>query len=148
MAGKAIGGATQWVEIPNLEDKKLALSSVLISSSPSVQSSGAAGATAREAGRFKPTDSLYFRFYVYNASEDADGTADAVIQAQIWSQSKVVAASKPQPATVLAKDGVAVPQANGMSLEGMAPGDYALRLVVVDHKANVTASRSIDFTIE
>jgi len=35
-----------------------------------------------------------------------------------------------------------------MSLEGMAPGDYELRLVVVDRKANVTASRSIDFTVD
>ena len=148
LEGKAVGGATQWVEIPNLEDKTLALSSVFVSSSPSVQASGAGGTMPREARRFKPNDSLYFRFYVYNASEGADGTADAVIQAQIWSQSKVIAASKPQPATVLAKDGVALPQANGMSLEGMAPGDYELRLVVVDRKANVTASRSIDFTVD
>jgi hypothetical protein len=71
-----------------------------------------------------------------------------VIQAQIWSQSKVVAASKPQPATELVKGGASLPQANGMSLDSLDPGLYELRIVVVDHKANATASRSIDFTVE
>jgi VWFA-related protein len=151
LEGKALGGATQWVEIPNLEDKKLALSSVFLSSSPSAPPSpaaGVAGTLPQETRRFKRTDSLNFRLYVYNAAEDADGTADAVIQAQIWSQSKVIAASKPQPVTVLEKDGIALPQANGMSLDGLMPGAYELRLVVVDRRANVTASRSIDFTVD
>jgi hypothetical protein len=71
-----------------------------------------------------------------------------VIQAQVWSQSKVVAASKPQPATQLVKDGVSIPQANGMSLESLAPGLYQLRIVVVDRQANATAFRSIDFTVD
>jgi VWFA-related protein len=151
--GKAVGGAKQWVEIPNLEDKNLALSSVFVSSSSTALSNPlaepAAGAPPGQMlRRFKPTDSLYFRFYVYNAFEQIDGSADALIQAQILSQSKVIAASKPQPASMLTKDGVAVAQANGMSLDGMAPGAYELRVVVVDRIANLTASRNVDFTVE
>jgi VWFA-related protein len=149
--GQTVGGATQWVEIPNLTDRKLTLSGVFLSSSPSGASNTATGSLAtRDAHalrRFKRTDGLYFQFYVYNSAVDDQGAADAVIQAQIWSQSKVVAASKPQPATLLVKDGVSVPQANGMSLESLAPGPYELRVVVVDRKANATAYRTIDFTV-
>jgi hypothetical protein len=153
--GQTVGGATQWIEIPNLAERKLTLSGVFLSSSPSslggTASNAAAGALAtRDAHalrRFKRTDGLYFQFYVYNPTVDDQGAADAVIQAQIWSQSKVVAASKPQPATQLVKDGVALPQGNGMSLESLAPGPYELRIVVVDRKANATASRNIDFTV-
>jgi hypothetical protein len=35
-----------------------------------------------------------------------------------------------------------------MSLEGLAPGRYELRVVVVDRKASATAFRDIDFTVE
>ena len=41
-----------------------------------------------------------------------------------------------------------LPQSNGMSLEGFEPGRYELRVVVVDRKANTTAFRSVDFTVE
>jgi len=139
LEGKLIGGAAQWVEIPNLADKKLALSGVFLSSSPS--------APPKTVRRFSRSDGLYFQFYVYNPAVDPDGSSDALIQAQIWSQSKLAAASKPQPATLLVKDGVSIAQANGMSLESLAPGAYELRIVVVDRRANVTANRSVDFTV-
>jgi hypothetical protein len=42
---------------------------------------------------------------------------------------------------------VSIPQGNGMGLEGLEPGPYELRVVVVDRKANATASRAIDFTV-
>ena len=35
-----------------------------------------------------------------------------------------------------------------MSLESLAPGAYELRVVVVDRKADATAFRSVDFTVE
>ena len=154
--GKTVGGATQWVEIPNLADKKLALSSVFLASSPSAApstasntpSDGLAPRDAHALRRFKRSDGLYFQFYVYNPAIDADGASDALIQAQIWSQSKVEAASKPQPATLLVKDGVSIPQGNAMSLDSLAPGVYELRIVVVDRRANATASGAIDFTVK
>jgi len=71
-----------------------------------------------------------------------------VFQAQIWSKGKVVAASKPRPASLQSKDGVPVPETNGMSLQELTPGDYALKVVVVDRKANATLARSVDFTVE
>ena len=41
-----------------------------------------------------------------------------------------------------------LPQSSGMSLEGLTPGRYDLRIVVVDRKANATVHRDVDFTVE
>jgi VWFA-related protein len=146
------GGAVQWVEIPELGDKKLAMSGVFLSSSPAPTgaSSGAEESpTLRESDtrRFRSTDSLYFQFYVYNPRIDDKGKSDVVVQAQIWSEGKVVAASKPKAAALEKKDGMPVPETNGMPLESLAPGSYELRVVVVDRKVNVTAFRNVDFTV-
>ena len=71
-----------------------------------------------------------------------------VLQAQIWSGGKVIAASKPRPAALERKEGVPVPETNGMSLQGLAPGDYNLKVVVVDRKADATITGSVDLTVE
>ena len=89
--------------------------------------------------RFKQSDSLYFQLYVYNALPDEKGATDVVLQAQIRSGANPIAASKPQAVTFQQKDGLPLPQSNGMSLESLAPGSYELRVVVVDRKANATA---------
>ena len=140
-----LGGASQRLEIPDLGQKKLALSGVFLST-------GAGGSeTLRLADakrRFKRADSLYFHVYVYNPARDEKGSSDVVLQAQIWSQGKVVAASKPRPASLESKDGIPLPETNGMSLQELTPGDYELRMVVVDRKSNTTLNRSVDLTVE
>ena len=73
----------------------------------------------------------------YNWLQLRPGTDDALL-----------AASEPQPVTFQQKDGLPLPQSNGMSLESLAPGDYELRVVVVDRKADATAFRSVEFTLE
>jgi VWFA-related protein len=129
------GGAAQWVEIPDLGERKLAMSSVFL-------------AGAGMLPRFKPTDRLSFQIYVYNPLVDDKGARDVVLQAQIWSAGKAIAASKPQPVTLQTKDGAPVPETNEMPLDGLAAGPYELRVVVVDRKANATIFRKVDFTVE
>jgi VWFA-related protein len=147
-----LGGAAQSIDVPNLADQKLALSSVFLATSakpaggPAADGAGV-GETLRDvqvSRSFKRGEGLYFQLYVYNVAPDAD----VVLQAQIRSGEKLVGASKPQPVTVQQKDGVLLPQSNGMSLEGFASGRYELRVVVVDRKTNLTVFRAIDFTVE
>ncbi len=83
---------------------------------------------------------------MYNVSRDEKGASDVVLQAQIRSGTSVIAASKPQPVALQQKDGVPLPETNGMSLEGLAAGAYELR--VVDRKANATTHRSVDLNVE
>ena len=150
-----VGHSTQWVEIPNLATKKLALSGLFLSASSGPAAGSAAAQGAGEAlydhqisRRFKSAESLYFQLYVYNPLTDPSGSSDVVLQAQIWSAGKVVAASKAQAVALRREKGILAPETEEMSLAGLTPGPYSLKVVVVDRKAQVTASRSVDFTVE
>jgi hypothetical protein len=149
-----LGGAARSIEVPDLAEKKLTLSSVFLSSSAASAGAapgGAAGEPLRDAQvlrRFKTSDTLYFQLYVYNAARDAAGANDVVLQAQIHSAGKPPFASKPRQALLQEKDGMPLPEGDSVPLAGLAPGSYELRIVVADRKANATASRSVDFTVE
>jgi VWFA-related protein len=144
------GGASHWLDVPDLGARKLTLSSLFVSAT-SGASPGKGGETIRDAQllrRFTKSDTLYFQLYVYNPQADEAGATDVVLQAQIRSGKDPIAASKPQVVTFQEKDGMPVPQGNGMSLESLAPGDYELRVVVVDRKANATAFRDVGFKLQ
>jgi VWFA-related protein len=138
------GGASQPVDVPDLADRKLAMSGLFLSTS---QPGGATVADAT-AHRFKRGENVYFQFYVYNASLDAGGKGDVVLQAQVWSGGKAIAASPAQPARLEAKDGRPVPETNMVGLEGLSPGPYELRVVVADRKAGTNIMRRVPFTID
>ena len=98
--------------------------------------------------RFQRGESLYFQIYVYNPAADEKGSRDVVLQAQVWSGGSAIAASKPQPVAFRTRDGVPLPETNEIGLQGLGPGHYDLRVVVVDRKANATVFRKVDFTVE
>ena len=149
-----LGGASQWVEIPNLKDGTLTLSGVFLSTAapkaggPGGEASAADLRDVQALRRFNARDNLYFQVYVYNLRQATDGVSDAVLQAQLRQGETLVAASQPQPITIQRKDGQLLPQTNGMPLEGLPKGRYELRVVVMDKKASATISRQIDFSIE
>jgi len=143
--GTALGGATESVEIPDLGQKKLAISGIFLSASTTATD---ALTDAQVLRHFKKTDNLYFQLYVYNPTKDETGASDVVLQAQLRSGDKLVGATKPQAVTFQEKDGVPVPQTNGMPLEGLTPGPYVLRIVVVDQKSKTTVNGNVDFTLE
>jgi VWFA-related protein len=142
-----IGGARTSLEIPDLGDKKLALSGVFLSAS-AVQG-GAEAVRGSEVGRhFKRSETLYFQLYVYNPLADDKGAFDVVLQAQLRSAGKLVAASKPQPVVMAKRDGLPLPETNSISLASLEPGSYELRVVVVDRKAQLTTQRNVDLQVE
>ena len=135
------GGADQWVEIPDLSNKKLAVSGLFVSTPGE-------DADTQTLRRFKPGSTLAFQIYVYNPLLDEKGAPDVVLQAQLWGGGKAIAASKPTPVVFEKKDGAPLPETNSVPLEGLSAGPYELRVVVVDRKAGLQATRKIDFTIE
>jgi VWFA-related protein len=144
------GGAARWIEVPDLSSKKLAMSSIFLSTT-SEKGSGDPQAALHDAQaqrRFARDSSLYFQTYIYNAKMDEKGARDAILQAQIWSGGQLLAASPPQPPRFQEKDGAPMPETNGMSLQALKPGDYELKVVVVDRMAGAEVSRKIDFTVE
>jgi VWFA-related protein len=152
--GTPLASAARFLEIPDLALKKLTMSGVFLSSASTDKAQAAAtGGTeplrdAQVQRRFKRSESLYFQLYVYNPLLDDTGSSDVVLQAQIWSGEKVVAASKPQPVDFRQEGVVPLPQTKGMDLSGLATGPYQLRVVAVDRRANTTVRRDLDFTVE
>jgi len=152
---RPLGGARERIDVPDLAERKLTLSSVFLSSSSptraAAENASPTDASPRSASsrrRFKRADELYFQVYVYNPVADGKGASDVVLQAQLRANGQLVAASKPLPVEFRDQDGVPAPQTNSMSLASLAPGPYELRIVVVDRKANATVFRDIAFTIE
>ena len=147
--GAAVGGAVQPLDVPDLKQGRLTLSSVFLSASAGTAAPAGTGTeTLRDVQalrRFGAGDRLYFQLYVYNAP---DPPTDVVLQAQIFSAGKPIAASQPQPVTVERRDGVLLPQSSMMSLQGLTPGRYQLRIVVADRAAKTTAHRDVDFAVD
>jgi hypothetical protein len=149
-----LGGVVRPLQIPDLTQQQLTLSSVFLSASPAAQGDEGPGVEVGEAlqdvqalRQFRASDSLYYKVYVYNAARDAGGASDVVLQSQILSARRAPFASKPQQALLREKDGAFQPEEDGIPLLGLVPGRYELRIVAADRKTNAVASRSIDFTV-
>jgi VWFA-related protein len=147
--GKSIGGAAEWIDVPDVNSKALALSSIFLSSSAPGATAESEALRAAEANRrFKVGQPVYFQVYVYNPQLDENGANEAVLQAQLRSGDKVIAASKPQPVALQQKDGMPLPETNEIGLAGLPPGPYQLRIVVFDKRANASVNRNVDLTLE
>jgi hypothetical protein len=143
-----LGGARQQLEVPDLATKTLTLSGLFLSSVAAGSGERPSLRDAQALRRFKASDTLVFQVFVYNAARDAEGKGDVVLQAQVSSVHGQPYASKPQRALLREKDGALLPEGNGIPLASVGPGSYELRIVAVDQKSNLMATRSIDFTIE
>jgi hypothetical protein len=98
--------------------------------------------------RFRRSETLFFQLYVYNPKRDDAGHGDVVLQAQVRSATRLVAATQALPAALASRDGAPLPETNGIPLESLEPGSYELRVVVVDRKAGATVDRRLDFAVE
>jgi VWFA-related protein len=151
-----LGSATSWVEVPDLSKKNFSLSSIILSIGDERQTSQ--NPSAREEGyklrpstarrRFKSGSKLDFLIFAYNARAEK-GSADVVIQSQVYSGSKLVYASPlakmPLPEN---SDLRRIPYAAQISLEGFDPGQYELRLMAVDRTTKATAHQRLNFMVE
>lgn len=175
--GAQIGTASNWFEIPDLNKKQLTLSSVFFpmnqsdnpnndpsqaNSKSENQSSGRPAVVYR---RFKSGSTFDFMVFAYNALANDKGATDLAIQTQVYSGNKLIVAT---PLKNFSADGQQLGQAAGQpaqhapspqgqnglaylarfSLNEFPPGEYELRLLVVDRNAKSSAKRTINFTVE
>jgi VWFA-related protein len=147
--GGRAGFASQAVEVPDLAGRALTLSGVFLAASGTDEVAAADAIRAQAVRRFARGSSIDFQVYAYNVTDADAQAAEAVLQAQLWSPGgQTLAASKPVPLRLERKDGTVLPETNTIGLAGLEPGAYELRVVVVDRKANATATRRLDFAIE
>ena len=156
-----IGTATAWVEAPDLSKKQLALSGIFLTQdrqSPTQTETGIteenedSGARSLVYRRFRRDSQFEFLVFTYNARIGDKGMPDVAIQSQIYNGNKLVFAS-PLSSVFTAEqkqtlDPARIPYYARLALDSFEPGQYELRLVVIDRTTKTTAKRSINFIVE
>jgi hypothetical protein len=154
--GGEIGSASQWVEVPDLGDGKLTLSSLFLlkkeqapkQATPDLAGEALALRSAQARRRFKSAESLYAQVFVYNPGRDAAGASNLVTQAEIWREGVRLAATAEEAMDPGDRGAPPIPHTRSIKLAPFGPGEYEIRLVVTDRNANAMASRRVSFTIE
>ena len=150
-SGRA-GSASQWIEIPNLKKRKLALSSLLIGGAQDAKG----GQTAPEslelyvAHKFPRTSRLRFYTYVYNASRGAggQGAPDVVVRVQAWNRDRVlIDAGERRVTTDGATDLARLAYGAELNLATLPAGRYLLQVTVTDRHTKETAAQTARFEI-
>ncbi|HEV8187852.1 MAG TPA: VWA domain-containing protein [Pyrinomonadaceae bacterium] len=149
-----IGAAHAWVEIPDLSDKKLAMSSLLLgertqSMMTNISNPGSNPIALSASHRFKRESTLRFLVFAYNMLlSPADQKPDVVVQTQ------VVRDDQPVVTTALRKvstDGVLdltrLPYAAEIPLAELQPGRYVLHVSVLDRTSKQSTSRQTHFDV-
>ena len=135
-----LGSAATWVEIPDLGRKQLTLSGIMVSEPTERMDVGAPSSSASR--RFKSGGDLDLLVFAYHAQME-NGACDLTIQTQIFHAGKLIySAPSSRVSYQTGTDPLRLPYAARLSLEGMAPGDYELRLTGIDRIAKTAANRS------
>jgi hypothetical protein len=153
-----VGTAKSWIEIPNLSQKKLTLSSIVVGERSAVSPVEVVRAgrlfsnqiPLNIARRFKPDSFLRCLVFVYNASRAGnERLADVAIQVQVLRSNKPVITTAVTPVpTQPGQDQDRLPYASDISLKGLAPGRYVLSISAIDRAAKTSASEQVRFDIQ
>ncbi|MDX6558074.1 MAG: hypothetical protein QOF72_1123 [Blastocatellia bacterium] len=153
-----VGSANTWIEIPDLSNRKLALSSLLLgerlrsefTNAPIPISSSPDSVRLSIARRFSRNSFLRYVVFIYNSARAPGGEApDVVVQMQVLRDGQPVATTTLKK---VSSDGVddlqRLPYAAELPLEGFPAGRYVLLFTAIDRIAKTNASQQIRFEIE
>jgi VWFA-related protein len=163
------GGAHGWIEIPDLQSKKLTLSTLIVSEKKEDVASDSTGgnldnppasSTLTKVAlnvrhRFAQSSSLRFFTFVYNATsaQGADAAAptppDLTVMVQVFRDNQPVITTPLHPiATETAKDLQRIPYGADVALNDLSSGAYVLQVTVIDRRAKASATQRFSFQIE
>ncbi len=153
--GGNVGSATQWIELPDLRSKRLALSSLLVG----VESIGAnkpgdpaaAGAPQVQFSvdhNFSRNTPLRFVTFIYNASPSENGAApDLDIQAHILRANRIIMTIPLRKVSAARQDPARIPYGDEIQLNSIPPGRYTLQIKVTDNAAKSETVQETDIVI-
>ena len=153
----SVGSAVQWIEIPDLSKRQLALSSLILSertNDPGAkQEKSAADIGALPVlvdRRFARTSELRYIMFIYNAAQGKTGTAqpDVTIQTQILRGNDVVVTSPASPISTKGQDPARLPYAAEISLDTLPAGRYELLVMVQDRIAKSNSAQRVSFEVK
>ena len=146
-----VGSAAQWIEIPDLSSKKLALSSLLLRP---IRKGAAAAPTEAQFSvdhHFSKTSQLNFFVFIYNASRNIAGTPNPNLTAQVevFRNGKSIVST---PARTLTTTGMPdlqrIPYGGQFLLESLPNGRYELQVTIVDQLAKTSVLQRVPFLID
>ncbi|MDX6385337.1 MAG: hypothetical protein QOK48_2910 [Blastocatellia bacterium] len=153
-----VGSANTWIEIPDLSNHKLALSSLLLgerrrseAADATMPVSAAADAARLSIDRrFSRESFLRYLIFIYNAERSlANQAPDVVVQMQILRDGQPVATTTLKKVPVEgAQDLQRLSYAADLPLDGFPAGRYVLLFTAIDRVARTNASQQIRFEIE
>ena len=125
-----IGSAGQFIEVPDLNNQRLAVSGIVLRSAAAATTPATVMATP-PGRRFPLNSDLYSAFFIYNA------TPNLVLQTKLFRDGKVVKAGAETPVDVSNKDALGRSLiTNVMRLTpDLESGDYYLQVVITDKAA-------------
>lgn len=159
------GSVSEWIEIPDVSNKKLALSSILLAEEggefgdiynalaatlqPQKKSAETPANTIRLAHRFKSGANLDFLLFAYNAQPNAQGAGELGVQIKVYKGETEIYSSPPDTMTLSAEQAVqgAACEAR-LSLLLYQRGKYELRIEITDRVAKISATQTVPFTVE
>jgi len=145
-----VGTAATWLEVPNLGQGKLTLSSILLTKD-SVEtatpqgSAGVAGTAPLGVAYYKTGSPVLYYLMIYNAR----GESDLTMQWEIAEAGKVIHRTEWQPVAsrLIGRDKKGI-EIGGQLAQTLQPGLYELRISITDSKSKQTAQRTVSFAIE
>jgi VWFA-related protein len=153
-----LGSATEWVEIPDLNKNRLALSSLLIGEKTTdarQQKVGltvaidSIGVTLSVDRSFARNSRLRYLLFIYNASTKAgNNLPDISIQTEVFRDKRSVLASPDSRVSVMGQDAARLPYAAEIPLETLTAGRYILQVTVTDRAAKTSAQQQVRFEIK
>jgi hypothetical protein len=156
-ASGKVGSAYQWIEIPNLSTHQLALSSLITGERPpdvpgatNSDQNLLAEAPTRVDHRFHRNSFLRFVVYVYNASvSTVDFKPDVAAQVQVLRDGQPVVTTASRRVSSEGNQQLdRLPYGADVSLEGLGPGRYVLRVSVVDRIGKTSAAQEMRFEVQ
>jgi hypothetical protein len=149
--GRQTGSDAQWVEVPDLSKKQLALSSLHIGGR--AVGGGGAGAAAQQIQfsvdrRFARSAKLDFLAFIYNARPQGSAV-DLSASVRITRDGRAVVSAPPIKIAPPAQTDLArIPFTGVISLGQLPPGRYELELEVADNSAKTSAAQRVAFDIQ
>ncbi|HWS52598.1 MAG TPA: VWA domain-containing protein [Pyrinomonadaceae bacterium] len=145
-----LGSAMQWIVIPDLSARRLALSSLIVGLEGVADRSPQAGAVQWSVDRrFARGSRLRFMTFVYNAARAGGGAPDLSARVQVYRDGRAVVST---PLDKVAADAQAdparVPFTAEIGLGALQPGRYTLRVTVEDRAARQSASQQAAFYVQ
>jgi VWFA-related protein len=162
-ATQKVGSASQYIEVPDLTKKRLALGSVVIQKVMPAASASGESAEGHIRGQdplstaatrvFEHGDTLGYSSKILNARIDSSGKAQMDMEVRLFCDGKQVSKSGPQPLAVKGPLDVNRMGASGQFVidPAIGPGDYVLQVIITDKLADKkyqVASQWMDFEVK